>query len=880
MKKLLFYLSLLAAIGLLGAVRTVVEGTPGEGLQRSQTEEADLLQALTISDPAQTETPHDRDPLDQGADNCPATVIPGLPYSDTGTTTGRTNNWNTAASCAGGGGGSNAPDVIYSFTPAGTGNYVVSTCGSVFNTLLEIRTGGACPGATQYACADGGCSGAAELRGLLTGGVTYYIIVDGYSTISGNYTLTVAAMCNVVIQAGDLTECAETVDSSHARLDCNGGPCNAAFGGAPGYWQMFCGQSIFGKAFTYTRAGVPYSDTDWYHFSVTEVCTVRITAQAEFPSVITAGAVLPDCEDHGFYAVGYTCLPYSLTIPNVPPGEYEFTFRPWDAAGIPASRDYRLSLECIPVSGCVIDATLNAPATMTGNTTGAGNDCSYESTADRTIRVNIPVSGAWEFSLCGGNPGWEPIIYLKGSCCSDPGGVIEWSNHGCETVDWLPVIECRNLDAGTYYLTVEGRLGSEFDSGPFTLSVDMCTGCVLDGLVYAPGSFSGNTCGASRDCGYTQDMAEEETWRIVIPDDDDWVFDLTTGWYSNLRISHSCCGPQIAHWYPDIPHIYLTAGVYYLDVAGNDSTVCGSYSLDIYRYRGSCCYGAPDYQFCVDTSFTVCEALGGIFRGSSVHCADDPCRYVPPCPEESQFSQRPYGQVNRYGYGFSSDKFGIYQRADDFELPTAMIGWVRFWGMIDEYLAGPTCPQQAEPFRIRIYADDDGQPGTVLCEYNVSLPGIPVNEPYAPGEDTLFQYETPLSPPCAVADGWISVVGADSDNCVFFWAASPFGDDHFATFRHDTLYGGLFGQDLSFCLGGCPPADSVVLKHNSGNMFILSFWAPVDANYKFYYTTSTTAEYPTGFTLASQLTLTSGHQQFNLNLTAPYQRWLIVTNCQ
>jgi hypothetical protein len=125
----------------------------------------------------------------QGADVCPATVIPSIPFSATGTTAGYANNY--SGTCIGNG----AADVIYQFTPTVTGIYNVTLCGSSYDTGLIIKTGGSCPGTTDVGCNDDSYSTcgntSSALAPTLTAGVTYYIIVDGYSSNSGNYVLNV-----------------------------------------------------------------------------------------------------------------------------------------------------------------------------------------------------------------------------------------------------------------------------------------------------------------------------------------------------------------------------------------------------------------------------------------------------------------------------------------------------------------------------------------------------------------------------------------------------------------------------------------------------------------------------------------------------------------
>lgn len=470
MRRGFYYCCIIMGIGALSALALQGERSGERGSHLLLSTEAGLPPAIAVDPNAGYEP--DRDPLDQGNDACPATVIGGVPYTDTGTTAGRVNNWNTAGSCAGGGGTSNAPDVIYSITPPSSNTFIISTCGSLFNTLLEVRSGGACPGSAQVACGDAGCGGDAELIVSLTGGTTYYIIVDGWGTQSGSYTLSVKYMCNVYPLAGDAIECAETADSSHARLDCNGGPCNVLFGGVAGYTTIQNRQTYFGSAFTYTRGGVQYFDTDWYRFTIFDACTVRITVTAEFPSVLSAGTYLSACADHSLIMSGNTCEAYTMVIPALAAGNYEFTIRPYDAAGISVPRDYRVTLTCIPVSGCLIDGVMNAPGSYSGTTCGEENDCDRSDGEDYTIRINIPETDDWTFSLCGPYANWSANLTISSVCCAY-GDTWYVAYRGCgEWQSGMPLASCVRLEAGTYFVTIDGRW--PLACGPFELNVYRC----------------------------------------------------------------------------------------------------------------------------------------------------------------------------------------------------------------------------------------------------------------------------------------------------------------------------------------------------------------------------------------------------------------------
>lgn len=127
--------------------------------------------------------------LDQGADYCPATVIPGLPYVDAGTTAGMASDF--------GCGGNIGPDVVYSFTPAANMTVEITTCNYYeYDTRLELYQGD-CSGLSM-ACNDDYCGLASRIVANLTGGQEYTIIVDAYWDGFGGYELYVGEVAPIV----------------------------------------------------------------------------------------------------------------------------------------------------------------------------------------------------------------------------------------------------------------------------------------------------------------------------------------------------------------------------------------------------------------------------------------------------------------------------------------------------------------------------------------------------------------------------------------------------------------------------------------------------------------------------------------------------------
>ncbi len=127
-----------------------------------------------------------------GEDLGDATVIPGLPYTDTGTTEGHLDDYDETCPYPAPG----SPDVVYLWTADFTGSVAVDLCGSAFDTKLYVYADAVTPGA-PWACNDDyydAASGCGEFVSFIEDmfvyeGVTYIIVVDGYGGEAGAYDL-------------------------------------------------------------------------------------------------------------------------------------------------------------------------------------------------------------------------------------------------------------------------------------------------------------------------------------------------------------------------------------------------------------------------------------------------------------------------------------------------------------------------------------------------------------------------------------------------------------------------------------------------------------------------------------------------------------------
>ena len=135
----------------------------------------------------------------QGGDTfASATVIDALPYSDSGTTSGYNNDYgpyedassNNLCEWQGYYNNTNTgagPDVVYSLALSEETTVKISLCGSDYDTGLGVFDGSG----VQVLGNDDACSLQSAVVCALPEGL-YYIVVDGYSTSSGNYVLNVS----------------------------------------------------------------------------------------------------------------------------------------------------------------------------------------------------------------------------------------------------------------------------------------------------------------------------------------------------------------------------------------------------------------------------------------------------------------------------------------------------------------------------------------------------------------------------------------------------------------------------------------------------------------------------------------------------------------
>lgn len=137
-------------------------------------------------------------PTEEGNnDDCENAIAVSCGETITGDTTGANNS-----------GGNDAGDLFYTYTGSGVNeNVTVSLCGSSFDTALRIFSD--CTLANEIAFNDDSCDLQSEVSFISDGTSTYIIMVEGYSTNEGEFTMNV--------------NCEEITDYCEPVLDCTDG---------------------------------------------------------------------------------------------------------------------------------------------------------------------------------------------------------------------------------------------------------------------------------------------------------------------------------------------------------------------------------------------------------------------------------------------------------------------------------------------------------------------------------------------------------------------------------------------------------------------------------------------------------------------------------
>ncbi len=172
-----------------------------------------------------------------GNDNCSDAIAVACGDTITGETINDTDS-----------GGNPANDEFYSFTGNGTSQFVtLSLCaGTDFDTVIRIFED--CTLANEIAMNDDSCGVQSELTFLSDGTSTYYIMVEGFGSNNGNFTLAVSCedlAINDECENALPIACGETVTgtTANATFDASAPACGGVDITGPGVWYEFTDNS-------------------------------------------------------------------------------------------------------------------------------------------------------------------------------------------------------------------------------------------------------------------------------------------------------------------------------------------------------------------------------------------------------------------------------------------------------------------------------------------------------------------------------------------------------------------------------------------------------------------------------------------------------------
>jgi len=459
--------------------------------------------------------------------------------------------------------GNTAPDVVYSYTAPLDQQVTWTLCGSDYDSYLYVYDG-TCVDPPIAFSDDDNCNGVFTSQSTVTcvqlaANHTYYIVVDGWSSSSGAYSLLgfECLPCTPICPPGALQE--NEPNCGDEYVDVTDGGCNSD---PAVFIPITCGQVVCGTTGTYLYTGLQYRDTDWYELTLTSPMTVTwktvgdfanlvFIIQAPCPGTIIASATAARCDTAtvsavcnpgtyylwvgpsvftgipcGTQYVGVvTCEPYVPPVgrccygtdPNNPLCEVDAQFECTNLGG-----QWTQGIDCTtpcplrPINDdCGSAVPVSLPATFTGTTEAATVDCPALGYAEVWHAFTTTECMDVTLSYCGTNPPFANVyIVLVPDCpCSGTWTLASTWTQSCADGNWE--VFWGALPAGTWYVPV---LSDPVDAyWDYTISAtgvacpppppnDNC-GDVTP--VTLPATINGDNSGATEDCNL---LGWQEVW--------------------------------------------------------------------------------------------------------------------------------------------------------------------------------------------------------------------------------------------------------------------------------------------------------------------------------------------------------------------------------
>ena len=296
-----------------------------------------------------------------------------------------------------------AQDVWFVHTATGSGDLTISTCGSLFDTLMAVYAD-TCPtfGGTEIVCDDDSCGdGGPSLVTLhnVSAGQQFYIRVGSYDGFVGDGVL------NVILQPNSCVLSPEPdslIEPEPCFSSSNGGCADLS-----GFTDLPClpSQTVYGTA--YVDAGV--RDTDWYRVTLAHDGLITWGGRAEFAAVFSIRSGVCDGDELARAVVRTPCDPEATASIRLPAGTYYLVVVPTDFFSGPLCDDHshylaRLSMTCDPIGACCASSACELHTQS--DCAAAGGSYKGDGTACQSVSYALaPCTGGFESIDVSGAPG-------------------------------------------------------------------------------------------------------------------------------------------------------------------------------------------------------------------------------------------------------------------------------------------------------------------------------------------------------------------------------------------------------------------------------------------------------------------------------------------
>lgn len=287
-----------------------------------------------------------RSALGGGEDIPNAVVISSLPFDDTGNTCGALDDYDATCPYS----GSTSPDLVYAYTPAADEVVAVDLCASQYDTKVYVFDGSP---ATIVACSDdAGCGSTgwqSKIVGLaLVAGHTYYVVVDGYGGLCGDYAVAITsnAACQRTVACSGVDQVENEPVCFDGYVDTFDGGCNSS---PPVFLPVTCG-TICGTSGTYVVGSNEYRDTDWYELTVGEGAFTWTGVSSGFDLQMYLLNGTCDATNILDSAVSTNCVPATIAFNG--PGSFWLWAGPTTFTGLACGMEYRLDIVGPGITPC------------------------------------------------------------------------------------------------------------------------------------------------------------------------------------------------------------------------------------------------------------------------------------------------------------------------------------------------------------------------------------------------------------------------------------------------------------------------------------------------------------------------------------------------